>query len=157
MIEVTGYDTADEMFEAMQRAEDAANASLLPCQIRLRDDIANEVFWFGPEDDFEVYGHGWTRPMCLASSLDAGCTAAEAASETESVMEARTRGYLFGRAYSVIMPLGEIGSVHVAKVVPITKALFELARMNDWNSRHEVELADAVRQAVTHALREGRS
>ncbi len=157
MIDVTGYASMDEMFAAMAEAEDAANASLLPAQVRLRDDITNEVYWFRPNDDFEIYGHGWTAVMCNESSLASGCSAGEAARETEAVVEARTRGYLFGRAYSVIMPLGEIGSVHVATVVPITKAVFELARLNEWSSKREVELGDAIRTAVTHALQEGRS
>lgn len=157
MIEFIGYGSIDEVMDEMMKAEEKANAALLPCQLRMRDQRDTEVFWFRPEDDFEIYGHAWTDAMCHASSIAAGCTPDEAARETTSIIEARQRGYLFGKAFSVITPEGEIGSTHVVNAVPITKVVFELARFNEWSSRREVELADAIRAAVTHALQEGRA
>jgi hypothetical protein len=45
---------------------------------------------------------------------------------------ARTRGYVFSRCYSVVEPRGELGDVHVSRMIPIPQDVFELARSRGW-------------------------
>src|SRR5262245_66322326 len=116
-MDVTGYNSLEEMFAAMNEAEDAANAGLLPGQIALRDDVENTRYWAQNRPEWDMVIYGVAQPNFIVKR-----------SASFDVDENRSRGYLTGTAYSNAQPEGEYGDTHVSEVVPISKAMFDLAR-----------------------------
>ena len=148
------FETDEEMWATMHRMEQQANALLLPAQCRLRDSVETAMWWFQAYSDFNIWGRAWTVAECDASSRKFSDDEAEILSETNAVLEARTRGYLFGMAHSIVTPEGELGSTHVSKVFPISEQLFELARAADWNIVDELETAALLSQEIYIAIQE---
>jgi len=149
------YDTIEDMQDDMAQAEAKANASLLPSQKRLRDSTGTSVYWFQVADGLEIWGRCWTTEECYASSIDSGCTFHEARLETESIIEARKRGYMFGRAYSVITPEGELGSTHVAMAIPIPEWLFIEMCERGWTTGDDRYIKREIGKVIAKAAEEG--
>jgi hypothetical protein len=122
------FDSLDDAFEFMRKAEEQANASLHPCQ----QQITWGDYWMRPYDDLLIFGYINTREENIAGEVKAGADMAELEYTTRTLDSAHARGYRFGTAYSVIEPRGELGSTHVADMCPISKELFETAREQGW-------------------------
>lgn len=103
--------TWDELAEIQQQHEDAANASLTPGQVMLRDDTETTRYWAQPLPDMGLVIYAVCPPV------------------EEDLRDNRARGYLTGTAYSGWEPSGEYGDTHVSQVVPINEDLFEAARL----------------------------
>jgi hypothetical protein len=56
----------------------------------------------------------------------------------ERTDDSYTRGYRFGRWYSVVEPDGEVGSAHISACWPISRRDFEYARRNGWRLGHQI-------------------
>jgi hypothetical protein len=160
MNRVESFDSFEEMRRVMGEREDSANASLLPIQVDLRDDVDNTRYWVRPypEGGFLIFGEAWsfkeycdvsasyvddvptTTPEGIHPSGDDWASYHESLSESvyeiRTSVESRQRGYLRGQAYSVVEPKGEGGSTHVASVMPISKEAFEEARSSGWKAVH---------------------
>ena len=121
-MQVEGFNSMDEMMATMAASEDAANRSLTPGQIQLRDDVESTRHWAQalPEIDMVIYGV--TPSVSEIIAAGAGF----------DVTDNRERGYLTGTGYSVDCPRGESGDTHVSQVVPISAKTFHLAKGLDW-------------------------
>lgn len=129
------FDSFDAMMDAMAEAEQAANDKLFAAQIALRDDIEQPRYWYrwADEIDLHIFGEAYSREQQHESD-----------EATERWVDVRKRGYLYGKAFSVYEPDGELGDTHAATVLPITKAQFELARTQEW----KVEQGDDLNVAL---------
>jgi hypothetical protein len=146
------YRSFDEMVEDMHQAEERANAQLHPEQIALRDAVDETRYWVSPDREAGVliFGEAWSKRQNYESAArwapdypltpgpQADAEHLEELDEPVSVIrtydDARTRGYLFGTAYSVVEPEGELGSTHVYNAWPISKEAFEEARAHGWQA-----------------------
>ncbi len=163
MIEFTAFTSFEEAQAALQHMEDRANADLIPAQIRLRDSFDEPIWWLRLTESFVEWGRAWTTAECRESSLASGCTAAEADEETDSIVDARKRGYLFGIAWSILEPRGTLGSTHVSQALPISEALWELAESCRWiiddggdgDGTLQRGVAEAIRAALTETADDG--
>lgn len=134
-MEMREYESFEAMQADMRAAEESVNAGLLPLQVELRDDVDTDRYWARliPEyDNLLILGEAWSAAHARQSEIDCGADEEEADYTAEALAESRTRGYLFGRCYSIVEPEGEIGSTHVSQVMPISKELFDLARESGW-------------------------
>lgn len=120
---IQAFDSMDDAFAAMGKAEDAANARLLPGQITLRDAVTEVGYWAQavPEWDMIIYGN---TPPTAETQTGAGF----------DVDANRARGYLTGMAYSNVEMFGEAGDTHVSQVVPIDAQTFALASLLEFPS-----------------------
>ncbi len=163
---VRTFGSLEEMQAYMAGAEKAANEGLRPEQIALRDAI-DTVWWIRPypEMSIMIFGETFGPAKQLANELEYikdGLAAPEGSEERveaereaayyrQEMPERRARGYLSGRAYSVIEPRGEIGDTHVANAWPISREAFEQARELDWNVRRV--LRDAPNSPLARDIR----
>lgn len=131
-MEFLPFDSFDAVQQAMREAEDAANAQLSPEQRELLANTDTPRYWIQFHDNFAIYGHCWSDAQVRASSEKYSSDPEEIENEVQSVREARTRGYLFGQAWSAPYPEGELGSTHVSQVQPISQEMFDAARKNGW-------------------------
>lgn len=142
---VEQFESFDDMARVMGEREDSANASLLDIQQDLRDDTEHTRYWIRPFPQAGVIIFGETysfRDLCdsvvkYVPDLEANDESYdemldEVVWEVRASTESRQRGYLFGRAYSMLEPEGELGSTHVASVAPISREAFEEARTAGW-------------------------
>jgi hypothetical protein len=123
MDNVQGFDSVEQMFDAMGKAEASANESLTPGQIRLRDAVHVTGYWVRaiPEmDGVVIYG----KALTVGNLRDEGAGF--------DVEDNRRRGYLTGKAFSSWEPQGEYGDTHVSQVVPISLHTFTLAEAFGW-------------------------
>lgn len=123
------FESLEAAQEWMRRQEQAANERLTPEQ----RSIGWGDYWVRLDHDFEIWGEVWTEEYCLKSEIEAGATRAEAKYSMTAIKDAHERGYRFGMAWSVVEPRGEIGSTHVANMMPCSEALFEAARTCEWD------------------------
>lgn len=133
MTAFSNYKSLEEMLKDMREKEDAANSRLTKRQIELRDDTEHNRCWVRDWDGIFIFGDAWSHASCYESELRCGASKEEAYESTLSIIESRKRGYLFGIAFSVLEPRGEIGSTHVSQVVPIERRLFDLAKRCSWS------------------------
>lgn len=137
MPEFKSFDNFEQMQEYMAKAEEEANNALHPVQIELRDDVEHTRYWCRPyaELGILIFGEAWSVSQIRAK---------EDAHITDRKTEVRARGYLFGYAYSVVEPDGEVGDTHVANVFPISEAAFEEARAHGWKAVKADRLAELM-------------
>lgn len=131
------FGSLDEAFDFMTRQTEIANASLTPEQRSLTWGSC----WFRPYEGIVIFGHVYTaeefeqkerHSYHRGGPLDAE-EEAEFAYAKERVLDAHERGYLFGEAFSVWEPTGELGDTHRASAWPITERQFESARTAGWD------------------------
>lgn len=153
---VETYDSMESMQAAMAAAEQAANERLLPAQIALRDAADHDVYWVRPAPEFGclIFGRAFGYAgICEASAKyvpdlavaqdprDEGATmedydeaVTEAVDEIRGVLARRSRGYMYGEAWSTLEPRGELGDTHVANAYPISEAAFLEAKQCGWQA-----------------------
>jgi hypothetical protein len=124
------YDSIEDAFADMQRAEDAANEGL--------SEWNKQVTWGShymrpcPEIPCIVFGYIYTERESEEAEKRCGADPEELAYTMRSMRAQHERGYRFGRHYSIVEPDGELGSVHIANAWPISKEEFEEAQRQDW-------------------------
>lgn len=143
------FDTLDGVTDFMAATEQAAMANLTPEQRVMADqygwDITEPVHWirFYPEAGCFIFGRTHTANQiadnaarCVPSDLavEGYDKAVQQAVDTvRSTKKSRARGYMYGDAYSILAPRGELGQTHVANVSPITQEEFDEAERCDWD------------------------
>mgnify|MGYP001267668411 CR=1 FL=1 len=58
--------------------------------------------------------------------------------------EQLTRGFVFGRCYSIVEPSGELGSTHVSKVAQISESVFNEAKSTGWKPNQRAAISIAI-------------
>jgi len=133
MTHFESFDSIDEMFAYMAKAEAQGNSSLTDEQRSL----TWGSHWFRPLDDFVIFGYCFTREEALeretAASPQEEIDAGWPEHAIEEMAERLERGYLFGEAWSKPFPQGELGDTHRASAWPITAEQFETARVAGWD------------------------
>jgi hypothetical protein len=138
-----GFDSMDEMQAYLETAEREAFARINPVQRWVMHATDETVYWVRSWEHILIFGEAWTAQQMIDSETEHGADEDEAKHSAQHILDQRRRGYLFGKAWSVIEPRGELGTTHVSEVVPIPFALFEYARRNDWTlPEHDIRHAD---------------
>lgn len=143
---VQSFDSWEEAQAAMRKAEEAANASLVEEQRR----ITWGDYWCRPVPDLGIFVFGQVMPLELVmqEEMAAGSDPEELAYTEASLREKHERGYMFGNAYSVMEPRGELGDTHRANMWPITEEEFEEVKQHGWQP---------TRDFIRKVLSEGRA
>jgi hypothetical protein len=81
-----------------------------------------------------IYGHVLNQDEIRRAEQTAGASVAEADAALAEVAQAFKRGYRYGWCYSVDVPEGELGAVHVSQCAPVTASEFEAARRRGWQA-----------------------
>jgi hypothetical protein len=132
MTEFMEFESWEDAVSFMAEQTDRANERLAPeqvavtygdCWVRFYD-IAARTLIFGRITTLDY----WDEKIATAKGEDRQ----EWMDEKVSVAESHERGYMYGKAYSVIEPDGEWGSTHRANLWPIPEWLFEQARAAGW-------------------------
>jgi len=121
MTHIESFDSMEDAFAAMEAHEVAANSTLSPGQIALRDDVENTRYWAQAVPDADLIIYGIAQPSFLVKR-----------SADFDVDSNRARGYVTGTAYSAAVPDGEYGDTHVSQIVPVTPDVFRLAQEKGW-------------------------
>ena len=153
----TSYDSAEEMFAAMQEAEDAAISRITPRGARhLEVAGTNPTCWYrvvpdGTPRGLLIVGKSQPIEQQVAREIELG--GLEDRSEDEirrDYTERHARGYLFGKCYSKVEPDGELGSTHVSEVYWIEPSLFAELEQCGWcvNSLLETDIERGAKLAM---------
>jgi hypothetical protein len=134
---IRSFRSFDEMIEYMAEATNAANANLLPEQRAL----TWGSYWFRPYEDIIIFGYVFTEAELAERERYSYHNGGPLDEEEEAeftwtiarTKENHERGYLFGEAWSVWEPHGELGDTHRASAWPISREQFEFARAAGWN------------------------
>ena len=129
MSSVRFYDTDEEMFADMSRAQIAADLAIRPIQER----IGKGDHWMRSYDGFLIFGYIWTEADSIESARKGGWLS-DYKEEAEMMDESFIRGYRFGRAWSTVCPEGELGDTHISTMIPITREQFEEAKALRWHA-----------------------
>src|SRR5690349_13644211 len=146
---VMGFSSFEEMQEYMRKAAQQANEGLHPQQRA----IAYGDHWVQFADMGElivIFGRVHTLEEIRQGEQRSGATPSEADEVAASTAADLDQGYMFGTAYSVIEPTGELGTTHKASVWPIEERLFNAARQAEWNIS-ELDEASKVLLTIAHA------
>lgn len=93
-------------------------------------------------DTFPIFGYIQTLEQMDAECARLGGTKTECAEERKATEEDHANGMRFGRAYSVVVPEGELGSTHIVDMTPITEEQFKEAQKYNWS--HEALMENLV-------------
>jgi hypothetical protein len=131
MPHIESFDSLEAMTNRMQQLTTAANQTLAQQQ----RDVGWGDYWvqFDGESQLIIFGYCMTQAEVEQAERDAGSEPDELVYMMDSMEESHTRGYLFGRAYSIVEPQGELGSTHRANVWPIDSELFDAASDAGWD------------------------
>lgn len=123
------FDSMEDMYEAMRIAEETANGLVTDEQRQ----IGWGDCWLSIAHDIVIWGRIWTMEELLASEKKAGATKADLRSMEIHETEMFARGYRFGKAYSIVVAEGELGSTHISTMVPIHEKAFDIAQDCHWD------------------------
>lgn len=140
MAQIFSFDDFEQAAKHMQEAEAAANASSHPDQHAIT--YGNHWFAWYDEMQLAVFGEVFTQDEYLRRETAAGASAAEAKRSWKGVVDDHERGYRFGIAYSLVEPEGELGTTHVASMVPIDANQFLGAQEAEWDFARAMEVRD---------------
>jgi hypothetical protein len=134
------FNSLEEMLEWQAARHEEAMARLTAEQ-KAMCTRPDEIYWFRlwpePHQDIAIFGHFLSHADYTATIEEKIRQEPEDAEEwrMEIAMRAEKQhnGYLFGEAYSMVAPEGELGSTHVAQVIGITETMFAQAQMCGWS------------------------
>lgn len=135
MVDVRMYDSVDDMFADIRRAEEEAMKRAVSFQHALTQESETcYTMRLEPEygDPLLICSEFPSYAELKANEIRLGASEEEADYGDTTLRESRTRGHMFGRHYSVIEPEGEWGSAHIATLIPITKETFEFFKERGW-------------------------
>lgn len=138
------FDSFGEMMEFMRQNEEAAIAKTLPAQQVLAD--GGEHWYYrhargglAPQG-VDIFGHIPSLEDTLATERSYYAEEMDEDERAEyygvrhGMNDKLSRGYVFGRHFSIVEPEGELGTVHVSQCIPISKEAFEEARAARWQA-----------------------
>jgi hypothetical protein len=128
------FDDVDEMFAAIRRGTERANQLASPEQKALTyGDYWMREWDTGYGEIIQIFGYIMTQEEIYSDPVYEDIDSGELEWEKEDAKANYDNGYRFGRAYSVVVPEGELGDTHVYDMTPITKEQFLAAKENGWN------------------------
>jgi hypothetical protein len=123
------FDSLEQAMDYMETQRMAASEAMTPSQAALLD--GQEHWYFSMYGDLYICGHIpavedviATERMYYDKVMDDE-EQAEFDYIVHGIKERASRGFVYVRAYSRIEPTGELGSVHVVNLLPITKQSFD--------------------------------
>lgn len=132
---IRSYDSLEDALADITRNTNIANAGLAPEQractwgtywVRFIPTGQEMLVVFGRVQQLEETVE---QEMVLENEMPGPDEA-----EVRATMQAsHDQGYMFGRAYSVVEPRGELGSTHRANMWPITEDLYHAAQAANWD------------------------
>lgn len=124
------FDSFEQACEFMENAAKEANQMLASRQ----KEITWGSYWvrFEPTEQLIIFGHVYTMRELVDGERKAGADEDELFTIMQTVKNAHDRGFLFGDAYSVWCPEGELGDTHRSTVWPITEEQFKEAKTYQW-------------------------
>jgi hypothetical protein len=129
---VYSFDNLDDMFAAISSGTEEAKNRATPEQ----NAITYGDYWMREWDSgyeiIQIFGYIMTRPEIYDSPAYNDVPIDEMEWEMRSAEDNYNNGYRFGRAYSVIVPEGELGDTHVSEMTKIAKVIFDAAKENGW-------------------------
>jgi hypothetical protein len=134
---MTSFDTVESLLEYVQNIRARAQESLKDSRYQSTD-FPNGTYFF----NWAAYeSHGILVFGCVMEPQPPDPEDEEAREDYEAEVEYdrdnRSVGYVFGRFFSIVVPNGELGSVHVTRLVPVSKDIFERARANGWRNLNQ--------------------
>jgi hypothetical protein len=142
----------DQALQWMQERTEEANGQLAPEQQALTWGAT----WVRFYDELVIFGRILSREEMIEAESqvddyeDPEEAKAEAAETVARLLDSHERGYMFGKAYSVIEPDGEYGDTHRADMWPISEACFEDAQAERWEpAKMEAEYQQELVAAST--------
>ena len=121
---VQGFSSEEELFEFLASQRQAA-IDALPHALPAQHEITFGSFVFrAVPPDLSIFGR-------ILREDEFG-TDEEGQEELAMTREARTRGLIYGKWYSKVVPEGEYGSAHIIQCWPITLEEFEEATSLHW-------------------------
>lgn len=152
-VTIRTFGSMEEALGAMARATEMANRHLAADQRMITWGDRWVRFWqMSPTmPPIVIFGRVMTR-----EEIEAGERACmgdtpqhevdgEIAQTLRHIEHQHGRGYMFGKAYSVMESEGELGDTHRADMWPISERVYEAARKVQWNHRN-------LPRAEAHAL-----
>lgn len=154
MADFQAFDTFEEMMNYMRVNEEAANGHLADAQKA----VTYEDYWCRFYDiESRTVIFGYVMPLSYwddkVANAEPGEDRDEWEFERDAIQDSHGRGYMYGRAYSILEPEGEYGSTHQANLWPISKALYEQAEAAEWRMDDLPEAGKAALQSVYSAWR----
>jgi len=132
---MTSFDTAESLLEYVQNIRARAQESLKDSRYQPTDFPHGTYFFnWAAYESRGILVFGYVKEPDPPSDSEGEEAREDYEAEVEYDRDNRSAGYVFGRAFSVVMPEGELGSVHVTRIVPISQEVFELARANGWRN-----------------------
>ena len=124
---IKSFDSLEAMMDEMAAQEAAANASVTERQKR---DLGWGTHGFRLVRDIPIWTHVYTQAEAFEGEDD---------HTVDLLHNSYERGYRYGMHYSRLEPRGELGSVHIASMWPISKRDFDIAREAGWYPQGEFE------------------
>ena len=137
-MEVIAFDSWEDAQKAMQEAHDQWTRLTTDGQRVLLDGQAHWWFQWEPDYNIAIWGERWSLEHYgeylrgRAAEQTDPQRAQEWLDDIENDRVQLSRGYVFGKAYSVVEPTGELGSTHVSQMVEVPRETWELARSYNW-------------------------
>lgn len=133
--QVHSFESVEQALAFMAERERAANEQVTETQREITEGSYFKRVLDIPE---HVVIYGYIPTMDEVERTERAYLTEDAEGEAEweftkqMMLDSRKRGYFFSHCYSVIVPEGEMGDVHISTMQPITKAEFDEAKRNDW-------------------------
>jgi len=122
------FDSMEEMQRFLAEQTRLANESLSEEQKA----ITYGDYWVRTDYEFLIFGYINTLDELDESSRRLGADEEEIAYERAMIADAHARGYMYGKAYSVVEPDGEWGSTHRVSMQKVSKQTFDRMRELGW-------------------------
>lgn len=130
---IESFDSIEDAWAFIQAQHDAADARMTPSQHQLAD--GKEHWYFTWSGSLPIAGHITAMDkLCEHEAKFYDLNDPEAKAEYEytcrHLRDGLARNVVQVRAFSSVEPDGELGSTHVAGLVPISQAAFKEFRLN---------------------------
>jgi hypothetical protein len=125
---IRAYASFEDMLQDIKQGEADAQAAATPGQNAIAWGDFFERNWLG----LRIYGRISTLKEFRETERGLGASLAEIRYEEAGLKDAYSRGYRYGRCFSVAEPEGEVGSTHVVTMRKITEAEFNEAKNRGW-------------------------
>lgn len=140
---IVHFDSCEDMFAAVAQAQKAADAAVIPAQAQM---VAGDYF-VRHDHSSGIVIYGEILDPAKPNGLD--LSSAECEEDAQIYAQPHMKHVRFCRCYSVVVPHGELGDVHVSRMdVQLSKHMFDVAREGRWpndpSGEELVNLLDAA-------------
>jgi hypothetical protein len=146
---VMSFDSWSEMQEKLGKMRTAANEGLAAAQKA----VTYGDYWVRFYKEFTIFGRVMPLDEYMASEVSLGAPPEEAEYTAAHVQRAHDEGMMWGMAYSVLEPEGELGNTHRANLWPIEERVFNAARDAEWDPERFPEWVLILLQEAARAWR----